>query len=396
MPASQNDSTVFSLPRFLPFISSSEPHQLARTRGHYILLSFNRRVLLAVMAPIQKAIRDLQRCIKKKTEKGESTEVLDKKLALLFDDKTISDQIQKEKRNSAKYHMIKFVERQKLVRKIRSLDQKIAAVEEGGDTIKLNKARSEQMEKLAYVLYYPKEFKYVALFADTEGETVGKNEKLRLKAHKLAVEQWNNDKVTGAQDRVMRVILCEEKEGHEAPERSSGKRANRSEEDEGDDEEQNDDQEPGMLKRINKSRQSDIVTYGDKVILPKKKKAKVEKIVEKEEIIDDFPAGQEPDSFFLEEEIIETKKAAQQSINMKYPPENNQKNYSNSFNNKNNSSSYGSYGNGKKTGGGFDNKRGSNFNTDKRPAYGKSSFSSFTPSKQSARLQKWQERKSHH
>jgi rRNA-processing protein Efg1 len=90
------------------------------------------------MAPIQKAIRDLERCIKKKVGKGESTEALDKKLALLYDDKTISDQIQKEKRNSAKYHMIKFVERQKLVRKIRSLDQQIAAAQDIADNTALN------------------------------------------------------------------------------------------------------------------------------------------------------------------------------------------------------------------------------------------------------------------
>jgi hypothetical protein len=110
------------------------------------------------MAPIQKAIRDLERCIRKKKEKGESTEALDKKLVLLFDDKTISDQIQKEKRNSAKYHMIKFVERQKLVRKIRSIDVQLAAIidTESVDSVALNSSKSELMERLAYVLYYPK------------------------------------------------------------------------------------------------------------------------------------------------------------------------------------------------------------------------------------------------
>jgi hypothetical protein len=110
------------------------------------------------MAPIQKAIRDLERCIRKKKEKGESTEALDKKLILLFDDKTISDQIQKEKRNSAKYHMIKFVERQKLVRKIRSIDVQLAAIlnTESAESVALNGSKTDLMEKLAYVLYYPK------------------------------------------------------------------------------------------------------------------------------------------------------------------------------------------------------------------------------------------------
>jgi rRNA-processing protein Efg1 len=344
------------------------------------------------MAPIQKAIRDLERCMKKKKEKGESTEFLEKKLALLYDDKTISEQIQKEKRNAAKYHMIKFVERQKLVRKIRSLDLQIAADEDGTKTASLNDSKSVLMEKLAYVLYYPKDMKYVALFADTEGDTVGKNEKLRLKAHALAVEHWKNDKITGAQDRVMRVILGEDKETCTSVSQTSGSKRNSSSND--DDEEEggdNADQEPGMLNRINKKR-TDTVEYGGKVIMPKKKKQKVTSsaaaaAVEKEEVIDDFPAGQEPDSFFLEEEIIESKKSAQQSLNMKYPPE---KKHSRT------STPYGSYGPDKKFGGKFDKKNHPNFGGNKKPAYGSWSFSSFEPSKQSARLQKWQQRKSHH
>ena len=339
------------------------------------------------MAPIQKAIRDLERCIRKKVGKGESTEVLDKKLALLYDDKTISDQIQKEKRNSAKYHMIKFVERQKLVRKIRSLDQQIATAKENADNTVLNASRDELMEKLAYVLYYPKELKYVALFAETEGDTVGKNEKLRLRAHVLAVKQWKDDKLAGAQDRVMRVILGEEKECIEGADKSHRKRDHVSEED--------NDQETDMHKFSAKTKGSDLISYGDKMIAPKKKKQKVEKAAEKEvEVIeDDFLAGKEPDSFFLEEEIIESKNAAQQSINMKYPPERKQYNNNNSYrDNGKTSTPYGSYGPGKGQGQ-FDKKRAQN--SFKKPLYGSGTFSSFAPTKQNARLQKWQERKSH-
>jgi hypothetical protein len=340
------------------------------------------------MAPIQKAIRDLERCIKKKVGKGESTEALDKKLALLYDDKTISDQIQKEKRNSAKYHMIKFVERQKLVRKIRSLDQQIAAAQDIADNTALNASRIDLMEKLAYVLYYPKELKYVALFAETEGDTVGKNEKLRLRAHNSAVQQWKDDKSAGVQDRVMRVILGEEKECVEGADRSHRKREHVSEEGR--------DQETDMSKGSAEAKGSDFISYGDKMIAPKKKKQKVEKAAEKVAVIeDDFLAGKEPDSFFLEEEIIESKNAAQQSINMKYPPERKQynNNSKSSFRDYSRTSTpYGSYGPGKGQGH-FDKNRLQNSN--KKPLYGQGTFSSFAPSKQSARLQKWQERKSH-
>ena len=350
------------------------------------------------MAPIQKAIRDLERTIRKKKEKGESTEALDKRLALLFDDKTISDQIQKEKRNSAKYHMIKFIERQKLVRKIRSIDQQLATGKDGIDIDGINIIRSSLMEQLAYVLYYPKEFKYVALFAES-GEIVGKNEKLRLKAHKLAVEQWKSETAAGSQDRVMRVIMCEEKE---EVVKSFGKKK-RSDGDE--DNDSNNDEEVTVNER-NKASKQEIVTYGDKIIQPKKKKSKAEnlpeKIEEKEDTID-FPAGQEPDAFFLEEQIIESKISALQSINQKYPPEKNQRHHSSnhfsnssSYNNgKNFTKNYGNYGPGLKDG---NEKRGfKNYNTNnagyQKPAYGAGSFSSLPPSKQNARLQKWQQRK---
>lgn len=334
------------------------------------------------MAPIQKAIRDIQRCMKKKKEKGESTEVLEKRLALLIDDKSISEQIQKEKRNSAKYHMIKFIERQKLVRKIRSLDQQIAASVDVDSTAILKEKRIELMEKLAYVLYYPKEFKYVALFAETDSENAGKNEKLRLKAHKIAVDQWKKETAEGLQDRVVRVILCEDKEVNDDVNRSSGKKSTRSDDDE-------EPEESKSVKPVGSNQPETYNPYGDKVAQPKKKKIKVEK-PPVEEVVEDFPAGQEPDSFFLEEEIIETKKAALQSINTKYPPENSKRNYP-TGNQYQKSSSYGSFGAGNKPGG-FSSYKGQNSGS-KKPAYGSGSFSSFAPSKQSARLQKWQERK---
>lgn len=355
------------------------------------------------MAPIQKAIRDLERCIRKKKDKGESTEILDKKLALLFDDKTISDQIQKEKRNSAKYHMIKFIERQKLVRKIRSIDQQLASTTESADPDALKSSKASLMEQLAYVLYYPKELKYVALFAES-GETVGKNEKLRLSAHKTAVEQWKNDTASGAQDRVMRVILGEDKEDC-GKSNVKKKRSDVEEGDEGDNDHE-DIVEEGVMRRTTESK-TDVMTYGNKDIQQKKKKAKIVQapppIVE--EVID-FPSGQEPDSFFLEEQVIESKMSALQSINRKYPPEKNQNysrnNYNNStsFNsNKNVTTEYGNYGRGLSDGKdrrGLNAKYGSAGGANKKPAYGSGTFSSFAPTKQSARLQKWQQRKGSH
>lgn len=72
-------------------------------------------------------------------------------------------------------------------------------------------------------VFYKTEMKYIALFADTESiEITNKNEKLRIKAHAIAVKEWNSDKANGNQDRVMRVILGEEKEGKEGRDENGG------------------------------------------------------------------------------------------------------------------------------------------------------------------------------
>jgi hypothetical protein len=219
--------------------------------------------------------------------------------------------------------------------------------------------------------------KYVALFADTEGETVGKNEKLRLQASAFALKEWKNDKTNGVQDRVMRVILCEEKE-----DKGGSHEYGEDKEEFGSSSAKSSSSGSGA-DRIQKNKH-EVFTYGDKPVMPKKKKSKIEVVETEEEEVIDFPPDQEPDPFFLEEGVIEAKQAAKQSLNQKYPPENNRyKN--NNFNN--NGSSFGNYG-------GNNNKSN---NTNRKPAYGAGSFSSFTPAptKQDARLQKWQSRKNH-
>jgi hypothetical protein len=237
--------------------------------------------------------------------------------------------------------------------------------------------------------------KYVALFADTEGETVGKNEKIRLQASAFALKEWKNDKVNGVQDRVMRVILCEEKEEKDTKIIYTGNNNESGEygedkDDFGSSSTKSNSSSSGA-NRIQKNKH-EVFTYGDKPVMPKKKKSKIEVVETEEEEVIDFPPDQEPDPFFLEEGVIEAKQAAKQSMNQKYPPENNR--YKN--NNFNNSgSSFGNYG-----GNNFNTsnyKGNKSNNTNRKPAYGAGSFSSFTPAptKQNARLQKWQSRKNH-
>ena len=98
------------------------------------------------MSSNQKKIRDIQRQLKKY---GENPELLKK----LEDMKTMKEDVQiKEKlrKNSVKYHMVKFIERKKVTRAIRSLDSKIAK----GDNIDELKAKKAQFEEdLAYIMF---------------------------------------------------------------------------------------------------------------------------------------------------------------------------------------------------------------------------------------------------
>jgi hypothetical protein len=64
--------------------------------------------------------------------------------------------------------MVKFFERKKLTRKIRSIDSKIKKCDSSSKELKkLNDERERVKEDLAYVLYYPNSLKYVAIFADS-------------------------------------------------------------------------------------------------------------------------------------------------------------------------------------------------------------------------------------
>jgi hypothetical protein len=159
---------------------------------------------------MQKKIRDIERLIKKK---GETEELL-ARLAELKQDKAAHDTSLIEKKHADKYHMVKFFERKKVVRKILTLEHEIASLS-GKELKKAEKKRKQLEEDLCYVLYYPNRMKYIALFAGSKDSEEGgddkrsdldeKTEKLRQEALALALksrqedmENNNNDKVSHA------------------------------------------------------------------------------------------------------------------------------------------------------------------------------------------------------
>lgn len=100
------------------------------------------------MSSNQKKIRDIERQMKKF---GPDNAELKKRLDDL---KAVKEGVQvKEKlrKNSVKYHMVKFVERKKVTRAIRSIDSKLEKNDPDSDNLKNKKRQLE--EDLAYIMF---------------------------------------------------------------------------------------------------------------------------------------------------------------------------------------------------------------------------------------------------
>lgn len=99
------------------------------------------------MSSNQKKIRDVERMIKKY---GSSPELL----AKLEDAKLGKDRVQVKERtrkNATKYHMVRFLERKKVTRKVRSIETKLKKAD-ADDTVDLNKKRDNLLNDLAYIM----------------------------------------------------------------------------------------------------------------------------------------------------------------------------------------------------------------------------------------------------
>eukprot|EP01032_Pedospumella_encystans_P017130 gene17130-19529_t len=140
---------------------------------------------------------------------------------------------EKMRKNSTKYHMVKFMERKKMTRSIRSVETKIKNEEDPAKLSTLNKKRDELMDDLAYIMYYPMEHKYIALFPsknkdnqdgeDSDGEEdVEKSKAISKKARQVALQRWKEDQSLGG-DKVAYAMEVEYKGGAAAAESAPGK-----------------------------------------------------------------------------------------------------------------------------------------------------------------------------
>jgi hypothetical protein len=95
-----------------------------------------------------KKIRDIERMMKKF---GETPE-LQAKLAQAKQGKEKVKLNEKMKKNSTKYHMVKFLERKKVTRLVRSVESKIKQEGDAAAKAKLEKNRDRLLNDLAYIM----------------------------------------------------------------------------------------------------------------------------------------------------------------------------------------------------------------------------------------------------
>lgn len=170
----------------------------------------------ADMPSMQKKIRDLERLLKRKIENEFEASQIRNKIEVLHNENDTNKLHLKQKKNARKYHMVRFFERKKCTRKIKSLDTEISNLKENllrtdessiiikikNDIADFEKKRKDAEDDLTYVLYYPKEWKYIGLFAKDSDEK-------QLQAREIAIQRRHECIQIGQKDMVTHAIDVE-------------------------------------------------------------------------------------------------------------------------------------------------------------------------------------------
>ncbi|KAI0828066.1 hypothetical protein BC628DRAFT_1488178 [Trametes gibbosa] len=124
---------------------------------------------------IKAALRQTRRLLAKDKLAADVRVATERRLRSLEGDLAAAERARLERTMSARYHKIKFFERQKVVRKLLQAKRKLAAgVEDGADAKEKGMGKKERKElerrvadlrvDLCYILHYPKTKKYISLF----------------------------------------------------------------------------------------------------------------------------------------------------------------------------------------------------------------------------------------
>ncbi|KAF8515324.1 hypothetical protein BU17DRAFT_51737 [Hysterangium stoloniferum] len=114
---------------------------------------------------IKSSLRQTRRLLAKNNLAADVRVETERRLKSLESDLARAEQGRKERTNAARYHKIKFFERQKVCRKIKQIKATIDnSKTPAGDIPDLQKTLQLYRVELNYIIHYPKSKKYISLF----------------------------------------------------------------------------------------------------------------------------------------------------------------------------------------------------------------------------------------
>ncbi|XAO27632.1 rRNA-processing protein EFG1 [Cryptococcus bacillisporus CA1280] len=138
------------------------------------------------LSKLKSSIRQTKRLLAKENLEPGLRVSTQRRLTSLEADLAAAERREVEKKNGAKYHKVKFFERQKLVRLIRRFNRKVL------DSETLSKKRSKHEEELLdarimlnYVLHFPNTQKYISLFPSNPNQTENEDDDVDSSKPKL-------------------------------------------------------------------------------------------------------------------------------------------------------------------------------------------------------------------
>ncbi|WVF68990.1 hypothetical protein IAT40_003764 [Kwoniella sp. CBS 6097] len=136
--------------------------------GHKIPSTQDRSVdALPGLSKIKASIRQTKRLLAKDNLEPGLRVQTQRRLTSLEADLANAEKREVEKKNGAKYHMVKFFDRQKLLRIIKRLNKKVSKAGDDGPnttTAKVEEELQDARVMLNYVLHFPNTEKYISLF----------------------------------------------------------------------------------------------------------------------------------------------------------------------------------------------------------------------------------------
>ncbi|OCF37163.1 hypothetical protein I317_00113 [Kwoniella heveanensis CBS 569] len=116
------------------------------------------------LSKIKASIRQTKRLLAKDNLEPGLRVQTQRRLTSLEADLANAEKREVEKKNGAKYHMVKFFDRQKLLRIIKRLNKKVGKAGDDGPSAKIEEELQDARVMLNYVLNFPNTEKYISLF----------------------------------------------------------------------------------------------------------------------------------------------------------------------------------------------------------------------------------------